>query len=83
MVSRGLGGQHRSDAVYSVAQTRRGPGLVSLITREECMRCSLRAHIHETAPDVLYGDAGQLWVDGSDDFWVWLLEVWSSEPPRE
>src|ERR1700679_1364817 len=58
-------------------------GSVSLITPDKCMRCSLCAHIHKTTPDVLYGDTGQLWVNRSDDFWVWLLEVWPSEPPRK
>ena len=47
------------------------------------MRYSLRAHVHDTAPDVLYGYAGQLWVDCSDDFGVWQLGLWTSEPPRE
>ena len=48
-----------------------------------CMRCLLVAHVRETTPDVFYGDIGQLWVDSSDDFWVWLLELWTSEPPGE
>lgn len=47
------------------------------------MRYSLRAHVHETTPDVLYGDVGQLWVDGGNDFGVRLLEVGTSEPPGQ
>ena len=47
------------------------------------MRYSLGAHLHKIAPDVLYGDIGQLWVDCCDDFWVWLLELRSSESPGE
>jgi len=47
------------------------------------MRYSLGTHIHKATPDVLYGNIGQLWVDGSDDFRVWLPEVWTSEPPGQ
>jgi hypothetical protein len=53
------------------------------ITRGECVRCSLGAHVRKTTPDILYGNGSQLRVDGSDDFWVWLLELWPSEPPGE
>ena len=47
------------------------------------MQHSLCSHVHKTAPNVLYGDVSQLWVDCSDDFWVWLFELWTSESPRE
>ena len=44
---------------------------------------SLGAHIDKTAPDVIYGYASQLWVDSGDDIWVWVLQLWTSEPPGE
>ena len=47
------------------------------------MRYSLGSHVRKTTPDVLYGDVGQLWVDSSDDFWVRLLELRTSESPGE
>ena len=58
-------------------------GSALLINRGKRMRYSLGAHVHETTPDILYGDVGQLWVDGSDDFLVWLFELWTSESSRE
>jgi len=54
---------------------------VLLINRGKRLRCSLGAHVHKTTPDILYGDVCQLWVDSSDDFLVWLFELWASEPP--
>ena len=47
----------------------------------EWMQYSLGTHVRETTPDVLYGYIGQLRVDCRDDFLVWLLELWASEPP--
>jgi len=47
------------------------------------MRYSLGAHVRQTTPDILYGDAGQLWVDRGDNFLVWLFELWTSKPPGE
>ena len=47
------------------------------------MRYSLGAHVRQTTPDILYGDAGQLWVDRGDDLLVWLFELWTSKSPRE
>ena len=47
------------------------------------MRYSLGTHVRKTTPDIFYGDVGQLWVDGSDNFLVRLFEFWASKPPRE
>jgi len=83
MVGRRLGGQHRSYAVDSVAKTEEESEVSIADRRGECMRYSLGAHVRQTTPDILYGDVGQLWVDRSDDFLVWLFELWTSKSPRE
>lgn len=73
-------GATRLIALHKLRETMRS---VLLIKRGEYMRYSLGSHVRKTTPDVLYGDVGQLWVDGSDDFWVRLLELRTGESPGE
>ena len=73
-------GATRLIALHKLSETARS---APLIRRGEGVRYSLGSHVRQTAPDILYGDIGQLWVDSSDEFWVWLLELWTSESPGE
>lgn len=73
-------GATRLIALHKLCKTARS---VLLIRPGECAGYSLGAHVRKSAPDVLYGDICQLWVDCSNDFLVRLLELWTSKSPGE